>query len=78
MTSPTVLFPWVVTKVRFGKNHSIETGRDIPAIAFTSQVIVNSVLWRAELTGAVLVEKVAQLLGTAQIKSVVQMALKYS
>ena len=66
MTSPTVLFPWVVTKVQFGNNHSIETGREIPAIAFTSQVIVNSVLLRAELSRVALVEKVAQLLGTSQ------------
>ena len=44
MTLPTVRFPWAVATEPLGKTHSIETGRDIPGIVFTSQVKVKSLL----------------------------------
>ena len=43
-TLPTVRFPWEVATEPLGKTHSIETGRDIPGIVFTSQVKVKSLL----------------------------------
>ena len=63
-----VRFPWVVATESLGKTHSIETGRDLPGIVFTSHIKVKSLLCRAGLLGVVLVEKVAQLLGTVRTR----------